>query len=204
MSEFTKVWNGKPAGVPAAMVEVLCVVGRRVFKYIYSYIWSRNVARCGGNLRIHPSVVMRNPSAISFGENISIDSGSIISTEFMDSVVSIGDDTHIGQDVLLDFSGDLVIGKNVVISAGVISQTHDHGYYPKSRPSKKSLIIANGVWLATRAVVLAGVNRIGENSIVAAGSVVTREVADNVIVAGNPAKVIANRVEGVGIENINI
>lgn len=196
MSGLKKVWNGKPAGVPSAIAVVFCVLGRRILKKIYSYFWSRNIAQCGDNVLIHPSVVIRNPSAISFGANISIDSGSVISTEFMDSVVSIGNDTIIGRDVLLDYSGDLVIGENVVISEGVVSQTHDHGYYPRSTPIKRSLIIANGAWLATRAVVLAGVNRIGENSIVAAGAVVTREVADNVVVAGNPAKVIAKRDSG--------
>ena len=57
MSGLKKVWNGKPAGVPSAIAVVFCVLGRRILKKIYSYFWSRNIAQCGDNVLIHPSVV---------------------------------------------------------------------------------------------------------------------------------------------------
>ena len=58
--------------------------------------------------------------------------------------------------------------------------------------TRKGVKIENGVWIGTRAVILDGV-KIGKNSIVAAGSVVTKDVPEFAIVAGVPAKVIKLR-----------
>ena len=57
---------------------------------------------------------------------------------------------------------------------------------------EKPVIIGNDVWIATRAIILPGVH-VGNGAIIAAGSVVTRDVPDYSIVGGNPAKVIKMR-----------
>ena len=57
----------------------------------------------------------------------------------------------------------------------------------------KQLLIDDGVWIASNAIVLPGGAKIGEGAVVAAGSVVTIDVAPWVIVAGNPAKEICKR-----------
>ena len=66
--------------------------------------------------------------------------------------------------------------------------------YFKNRPARPKLKtapvrIANNVWIGMNAVILKGVT-IGENSVVAAGSVVTKNVEPNTVVAGNPAQVV--------------
>ncbi|ELA7570041.1 CatB-related O-acetyltransferase [Vibrio alginolyticus] len=60
--------------------------------------------------------------------------------------------------------------------------------------SKGEIVIGNDVWIGVNAIILSGV-KIGHGSIVAAGSVVTKDVPDYSIVGGNPAKVIKYRFE---------
>lgn len=86
----------------------------------------------------------------------------------------------------LDIADDVMIGPNVnIITAG-------HPLKPSQRRAAtigKPIVIERNVWIATGATIVGGVT-IGENSVVAAGSVVTRNVPPNTLVGGNPARVI--------------
>lgn len=86
------------------------------------------------------------------------------------------------------------IGENVAISHDVTimdSDAHEGLWegYEKTKPIK----IGNHVWIGTRVIILKGVT-IGDNAIIAAGSVVTKDVPNNTIVAGVPAKVIKTNI----------
>ena len=86
------------------------------------------------------------------------------------------------------------IGENVAISHDVTimdSDAHEGLWkgYKKTKPIK----IGNHVWIGTRATILKGVT-IGDNAIIAAGSVVTKDVPSNTVVAGVPAKVIKTNI----------
>ena len=72
-----------------------------------------------------------------------------------------------------------------------ISDSDWHGIYDRALPVGKSLevILEDNVWIGDSAIVNKGV-RIGKNSIVGAGSVVVKNVPPNVVVAGNPAKIV--------------
>ncbi|EFG29235.1 acyltransferase [Fusobacterium periodonticum] len=78
-----------------------------------------------------------------------------------------------------------------------IRNTDSHKIYDKSTNKRinegNSVKIGNHVWLGMRAVILKGVN-IDDNSIVAGGSIVTKDVMSNTIVSGNPAKQIKENV----------
>ena len=84
----------------------------------------------------------------------------------------------------------MIVENDVVISENVTIYTHSHGLDPKSIPTKTPLVIERGVWIGSRALIIEGCARIGAGSVVAAGSVVTKEVPPGVVVAGVPARVI--------------
>ena len=60
------------------------------------------------------------------------------------------------------------------------------------------LMIGDNVTIGTHAIIMPGVHSIGNNSIISAGSIVTKQIPDNVIVAGNPAQIIGS-LEGLSI-----
>ena len=78
-----------------------------------------------------------------------------------------------------------------------IRNTDSHKIYDKNTNKRinegNSINIGNHVWLGMRAIILKGVN-IGDNSIVAAGSIVTKDVKANTIIPGNPAKQIKENI----------
>ena len=71
----------------------------------------------------------------------------------------------------------------------------DYDYHSLSMntPKSKPIIIQDDVWIGRRAIILKGVT-IGEGAVVAAGSIVTKDVPPHTLVAGNPAKIIKKEV----------
>lgn len=110
------------------------------------------------------------------------DSGEII----------IGDYVLISPGCRLSACESIVIEDSVMMANGVyITDSDWHGLYNRvDRPKTKTPVrIKKNAWLGDGAIILKGVT-VGENSIVAAGAVVSKDVPENVIVAGNPAKVV--------------
>lgn len=106
--------------------------------------------------------------------------------------IDIGDYVLISPGTRISAADKIVIGNNVMIANGVyITDSDWHGIYDRvNRPDTCTPVhIGDNVWLADRSTVLKGVT-IGDNSIVAAGAVVCKDVPANVVVAGNPAKVV--------------
>ena len=86
------------------------------------------------------------------------------------------------------------IGENVAISHDVTIMDSDaHEGIWEGYEKTKSIKIGNHVWIGTRVTILKGVT-IGDNAIIAAGSVVTKDVPNNTVVAGVPAKVIKTNI----------
>lgn len=104
-----------------------------------------------------------------------------------------------GQDCFIatkNFSSEpylIEIGNHVQITQGVIIHTHGGAHCARRKHPKfdffGKVIIQDWVYIGTNAQILPGVT-IGENSLVAAGSIVTKSVPPNVVVAGNPARII--------------
>jgi acetyltransferase-like isoleucine patch superfamily enzyme len=189
-NKFKRFWNFKSLGFFISSMIIFNVMFIFIYERISSFFWAFNLGASGSNLLIQKGTVIRYSKNINLGNNVKIGRYVNVFSEFDDSILNIGNNSQINKDVELDFSGNLAIGDNVVISEGVIIMSHDHGLDPKSKPVKIKKNIESNVWIGSRSLILANVQNIGTNSIIAAGSVVTKDVPDNVIVAGNPAKVI--------------
>lgn len=106
--------------------------------------------------------------------------------------VSIGDYVMISPGTRISACEAITIGHSVMMANGVyITDSDWHGIYDRTKrdDNARPVNIADNVWLGDHCTILKGVN-IGENSIVAARAVVSKDVPENVIVAGNPAKVV--------------
>jgi len=142
---------------------------------------------------------------ISIGDNVKICNRVILTAwdsydnkSFAPSI-SIGDGTFIGEDAHITAINKIEIEKNVLFGKKVTVTDNSHGsidYQSINIPplqrelvSKGFVKISENVWLGDKVTILPNVI-IGKNSIVAANSVVTKDVPENVIVAGIPAKII--------------
>jgi maltose O-acetyltransferase len=110
--------------------------------------------------------------------------------------LSIGERCFIGSNVCMVLHENTVIGNRVVINVNVQLLTGSHGTKdPAWLLVAKPIIIQNYVWIAYNAIILPGVT-IGKGAVVGAGAVVSRDVPEFSVVAGNPAKVVGRRCKG--------
>ena len=116
--------------------------------------------------------------------------------------VIFGDNVQLNDDVHIAAIERIEIGDNTLIASRVFISDHNHGQYdkrdacsaPDVAPIDRPLIsspvkIGCNVWIGEQVCVLPGVN-IGDGAIVGAGSIVTKDVPERSIVAGNPARII--------------
>jgi acetyltransferase-like isoleucine patch superfamily enzyme len=106
--------------------------------------------------------------------------------------IGIGDYCLISPGVRISAAKEILIGDNCMLAHGVFVTDSDwHGIYDRSQPIGQTfpVLIGENVWIGDSAIICKGV-RIGENSIIGAGSVVIRDVPANAVAAGNPAAVV--------------
>ena len=112
---------------------------------------------------------------------------------------AFGKTTRGGKEVFINFGctfldqGGITIEDGVFIGPGAKILTEHHPEEPalRHRLLVKPVVVRRKAWIGAGAIILPGVT-VGENAIVAAGTVVTKDVPDNAIVAGVPAKVLRN------------
>ena len=111
--------------------------------------------------------------------------------------INYGKNTQIGKNVFINFDcvfldlGGITIEDGVLIAPKVSLLSEGHPISPEQRHSlvPKHIHIKKNAWIGANATILHGVT-IGQNAVVAAGSVVTKDVPDNVVVGGIPAQIL--------------
>ncbi len=170
----------------------------------------------GRNVIIGRNCVFRNPHHIFIGDAVVIDENALldargtgeeglrlgagvlvsrgVQVKSKGGPISLGRDVTIGDGSTVISQSGIFIGDGAAIAHAchIAGGTFAMQEFSKPAPQRKTtstgpIHIGAGTWIATGVLVLDGV-KIGENSIVAAGSVVTRNVADRCLVSGNPAK----------------
>ena len=109
------------------------------------------------------------------------------------ALLTINHNTLINMDCSIYCFKRIVVGSDCLFGPGVKIRDFD-GHMIGNNATSKDVVIGNHVWLGENSIILKGVT-IGDGSIVAAGSVVTKDVPERSIVAGNPAKVIKNNID---------
>lgn len=108
-----------------------------------------------------------------------------------------GQNTTVGKNVFINSGccfqdqGGIEIGDNVLIGQQVVIATINHDLIPQSRANMlcAPVKIGNDVWIGAHATILPGVT-VGDGAVIAAGAVVTKDVPENTVVGGVPAKII--------------
>lgn len=111
--------------------------------------------------------------------------------------IRVGHRVFINQNCTLYDLAEIRIGDDVMIGPNVSIISSSHPIAPSERRAGvigKPIAIGRNVWIAAGATIIGGVT-VGENSVVAAGSVVTKDVPSNTLVGGNPARVICSIAE---------
>jgi len=137
-------------------------------------------------------------NTIKLKYNVSVHEYAIIKAKGGNIVV--GENTFISSFVNISAQGDVHIGKNVMLANGCRLETGTHGFEKLELPMKQQPSCSNGIvieddcWLGAGVIVVDNV-RIGQGSVIGAGSVVTKDVPPLSVAAGVPARVIRNRLD---------
>lgn len=180
MDEFMQlVKRGEPIAAGTKEHEILVMYSNEAMKITFElnnhYHEPEEVRRLFSELtgkKVDDSFFCFPPFYTDFGKNISIGKNVFFNTgcSFQDrGGIMIGDGTQLGQNVIL--------------------ATLNHGISPDKRniTYPKPIIIGKNVWIGSGAIVVPGIT-IGDNAVIAAGAVVTKDVNENTVVAGVPAR----------------
>ncbi len=155
-----------------------------LYKYFYKELYFP--------LILYPNTFIRNKKNIIFGQHVTVFYGALISP----IALKVGDYSSIGVNCFL--AGKVEIGNNVIIGPHVSIPGSTHTFDDKKVPimyQKDEIlgtVIEDDVWIGSNVTIIDGV-RIGKGSVIAAGSVVTKNIYPYSIVAGVPAKLIKKR-----------
>jgi maltose O-acetyltransferase len=163
-------------------------------------LWLRlRGANLGHATRIGRACIVPRAGGVSMGSRVVLEHGVYVKAIYAESRIRLGDSVFVGCLSEFDISSELWIGDQVLIAPGCFITDHGHRHAPDKLISEQGcdsgpVRIEDDAWLGAKVIVLPGVT-IGKGAVVAAGAVVTRDVAPMDIVAGVPARKIGSRLE---------
>ena len=168
------------------------------------FLWRRFLTRAGRRWRTHGPLFLGSGlelqiarrGRVEFGRFVWLGQGTKIRCH--EGSVEIGAKTVIGQECTISAYKRVRIGEQCVIADRAMFIDFDHAVVEVERPIrqqgiyKRDVEVGSNVWIGYGACILRGV-RVGDNAIVGANSVVTRDVPANAVVAGVPARIVRMR-----------
>lgn len=174
-------------------LQIFISIMRRAY-WVACTFWYRHVlGGLGRKSIVQGRIMLMYPKKIFIGDNCLIGQGCIFTSENPEGSLTIENNVSLVEECRIDFSGDIFISQEAHISRRTQIITHNHKYDPHSKPLFCSLKIGRKSWLGNDSIILPAVNTIGDFAIIGAGAVVTHDVPDKAIFAGNPANLIKNR-----------
>jgi acetyltransferase-like isoleucine patch superfamily enzyme len=146
--------------------------------YIVNYVVGQNKATVGKNTKLHPTVIIRQGERVEIGMHCLINHNNVLQA---------------GK-----FKGRIIIGNYVQTGANVMMFAFNHGTELNNIPMidqdywDGDIIIEDDVWIGAGSVILPGVT-IGQGAVIASNAVVNRDVPQNAIYGGVPAKLLKYR-----------
>ena len=163
--------------------------------------WLRACDEVGTGVRCEGPVIVKNQGRIVIGRKVRFKSvwNPIEISAGHGAELTIGEEAFINYGVLISARSRVTIGRGVLIgNHTVIADTEHPGPLDGSSVEQpRPIVIEDGAWLAVRVVVLPGC-RIGANTVVRAGSVVSGDLPANVIAGGVPAQVLRTSAAAAG------
>jgi acetyltransferase-like isoleucine patch superfamily enzyme len=168
------------------------------------FLWRRLLTPAGrrwqtdGMLFLGPRLQLQTgrQGQIRFGRFAWIGHGSKIRCH--EGIVEIGPKTVVGQDCTISAYQRVSIGQQCVIADRAMFIDFDHNVADPEQPIRKQgiykrdVVVGSNVWIGYGAQILRGVT-VGDNAIIGASSVVTRDIPANAVAAGSPARVLRMR-----------
>ena len=181
---------------------------RRIFdKFIIFPYYLKKIKSYGYGIDFGHGFYINHPECLSLGDNVEFNEGcwiSVLKSNVqknsqpidLSPKVSIGSNTYIGRFATIACMDSVEIGKSVLISDRVYIGDCHHGFSSPDLAIKDQymyspgpVVIGDGAWIGINVAILPNV-KIGRNCVVGANSVVTKDIPDYHIAAGNPAIIL--------------
>ena len=138
---------------------------------------------------------MKKNCSISLGDKVFLHDGVKLSAWGTDqkATIKIGSETYIGDRTEIHAGKSVTIGNNCDISWDCCIMDRDYHKFCSESENYAEVVIEDNVWIGCNVLVMKGV-KIGEGAVIAAGSVVTKDVPPHTMAGGNPARIIKEDV----------